>query len=245
MNAPDALRLRLLARVHDSVRVHREYVTVRADEGAWREAAPGARVRTLWAGTDARAELWRLAPGAALPWPDAALGQELLVVGGQLDSAEGSLKRYDHLLHEAASRVALAAGPDGADVYVRQRLTPGPVLEAHWWALAEGRARRSAGLDRRWFRTAPGVEVLRLAGDARVVSMLVRFDAGASVPDHGHDLDEDCLVLDGEMFLGDILLRAGDYQLAPAGGTHWGEMSDVGCVFFFHGAIDPVLNAKR
>jgi quercetin dioxygenase-like cupin family protein len=137
------------------------------------------------------------------------------------------------------------AGPDGAQVYARQRLAAGPALESHWWTLAEGRARRSAGLDRRWLRSAPGVEVLRLWGDARVVSMLVRFDAGASVPDHGHDLDEDCLVLDGEMFLGDILLRAGDYQLAPAGGTHWGEMSDVGCVFFFHGAIDPVLNTRR
>jgi quercetin dioxygenase-like cupin family protein len=87
--------------------------------------------------------------------------------------------------------------------------------------------------------------VLRLWGDARVVPMLVRFDAGAAVPDHGHELDEHCLVLDGAMFLGDILLRAGDHQLAPAGGGHWGETGDVGCVFFFYGAIDPVLNAKR
>jgi len=43
------------------------------------------------------------------------------------------------------------------------------------------------------------------------------------------------------MFLGDVLLQRGDYQLAPAGGGHFGETSDVGCTFFFHGAIDPVL----
>jgi hypothetical protein len=51
-------------------------------------------------------------------------------------------------------------------------------------------------------------------------------------------------VLQGEMFLGDILLRAGDYQLAPAGGTHFGETSDVGVLFFFHGALDPVLRGE-
>jgi quercetin dioxygenase-like cupin family protein len=245
MSAPQTLRRRLLARIHDSVQAHREYVTVRREQGEWHQSLAGARRRVLWSGPDARVELWRLDAGQALPWPDPALGQEVLVVGGRLDSAEGPLERYDHLVHETGSRLPLAAGPGGAEVYVRQRMAQGPPLEAHWWRLAEGRARRSAGLDRRWRRTAPGVEVLRLAGDAHVVSMLVRFDAGASVPDHGHELDEDCLVLDGEMFLGDILLRAGDYQLAPAGGSHWGEMSDVGCVFFFHGAIDPVLNTKR
>ena len=66
---------------------------------------------------------------------------------------------------------------------------------------------------------------------ADVVSMLVRFDAGASVPDHHHAIEEDSLVIDGEMFLGDLLLRQGDFQLAPAGGGHWGETSDVGCLF--------------
>jgi quercetin dioxygenase-like cupin family protein len=245
LNAPEALRRRLLTRVRRSVQAHREYATVRREQGAWRDATPGARVRDLWAGPHARAELWRLGPGVALPWPADALGQEVLVVVGALASAEGPLERYEHLQHEVSSRVPIAAGPVGTEVYVRHRLAEGPPLEAHWWRLAQGRACRSVGLERRWFRCAAGVEVLRLAGDARVVSMLVRFDAGASVPDHGHELDEDCLVLDGEMFLGDILLRAGDYQLAPAGGSHWGEMSDVGCVFFFHGAIDPVLDAKR
>ena len=72
----------------------------------------------------------------------------------------------------------------------------------------------------------------------------MRFAPGASVPDHGHALDEDCLVLQGEMFLGDILLRTGDYQLAPSGGSHFGETSDVGVLFFFHGALDPVLRGE-
>ena len=33
-------------------------------------------------------------------------------------------------------------------------------------------------------------------------------------------------LLDGEMFLGDILLRSGDYPPAPAGGRHVGATSE-------------------
>jgi quercetin dioxygenase-like cupin family protein len=183
--------------------------------------------------------------GAALPWPAEAWGQEVLIVRGSLDDGEGLLQPWDHLLHEAASRRPLRAGEQGAEVYLRERLAAGADIEAHWWALAAGQAQRCTSAQRRWRDAAPGVQALRLWGDARAVSMLVRFEAGASVPNHGHEIDEDCLVLDGEMFLGDILLRAGDYQLAPAGGTHWGEMSDVGCTFYFHGALDPVLTRGR
>ena len=82
---------------------------------------------------------------------------------------------------------------------------------------------------------------MALCGDKQVMSMLVRFEAGACVLDHQHAVDEDCLVLRGEMFLGDILLRTGDYQLAPAGGAHFDETSDVGATFYFHGALDPAL----
>src|SRR5450830_1183423 len=96
-----------------------------------------------------------------------------------------------------------------------------------------------------WIASGPGVKVCLLSGDAQVVSMLVRFEAGAGVNDHHHALDEDCLVLEGEMFLGDILLQPGDYQLARAGGGHFGEFSDVGVLFFFHGALDPVLRQPR
>jgi hypothetical protein len=35
------------------------------------------------------------------------------------------------------------------------------------------------------------------------------------------------------MFVGDILMRTGDYQLAPACGSPFGETSDVGVIFFF------------
>jgi quercetin dioxygenase-like cupin family protein len=187
--------------------------------------------------------------GAALPWPDDALGQELLVIDGALEAGSGrgeliSLARHEYCIRDHAADVPLRAVGAGTSVYVRQRLVglaQLPELEARWWRLAEGRARLVHRGSRRWTPVSAGVEVFALWGDRDVVSMLVRFAPGASVADHHHALDEDCLVLEGEMFLGDILLRLGDYQLAPAGGGHWGETSDVGVLFFFHGALDPVL----
>jgi len=247
---PDAsLRARVLARVQRSVALHREYTTVRRQHGVWAAAMPGVAARRLREDAVVRVELLRLDAGAVLPWPDDARAQELLVLSGALDAQpqEGQqvmLGPQDYAIRERDAGLGLRAAASGAEVYVRQRRVDAaqlPALEAHWWRLTQDRARLVQHERRRWSEVSPGVEALALWGDREVVSMLVRFAPGASVADHHHALDEDCLVLDGEMFLGDILLRAGDYQLAPAGGGHWGETSDVGVVFFFHGALDPVL----
>ena len=45
-----------------------------------------------------------------------------------------------------------------------------------------------------------------------------------------HPVDEECMMLSGEVFLGDILLQAGDYQHAPAGSEHLEMFSDTGAV---------------
>lgn len=248
---PDAtLRARVLARVQHSVALHREYTTVRREHGTWAAVAPGVAARRLREDAGVRVDLLRLDAGAELRWPDDARAQELLVLRGALDAQprDGEpavLGPQDYAIRERDAGLALCATSAGAEVYVRERRVDAgqlPPLEAHWWRLAQDRARLVRHGRRRWSEVSAGVEALALWGDREVVSMLVRFAPGASVPDHHHALDEDCLVLDGEMFLGDILLRAGDYQLAPAGGGHWGETSDVGVLFFFHGALDPILS---
>jgi anti-sigma factor ChrR (cupin superfamily) len=248
-----ALRRGLLDRAHHSAVAHREYSTVRIEDVAWQPVAPGVTGRLLRGDASTRVEVLRLVSGATLPWPEDAHAQEILVLQGALAApgaaasctgvpgAVGYCVRQRQLLGEPL--LALA----DATVYVRHLLaerTSLPDLEARWWEQA---CASTAWVDpgrRRWRESSAGVDVLPLRGDSDVVSMLVRFAAGASVPDHAHALDEDCLVLQGEMFLGDILLRTGDYQLAPAGGSHFGETSDVGVLFFFHGALDPVLKGQ-
>jgi anti-sigma factor ChrR (cupin superfamily) len=250
----DALGARLAVRARQSVQAHREYHTLRREDRRWAEAGPGVREATLWSGAEARVQLLELAPGAAVPWAADVRAQELLLVQGPLRArtpgavVERMLAPHSHVLRSDAGAGTLCAGDAPALVYLRQILVDPATLpepEASWWRLPRPPLHCVQPGERRWLPTFPGVEVLPLWGNAEITSMLVRFAAGAGVPDHRHAVHEDCLMLEGEMFLGDILLRPGDYQLAPAGGGHFGETSDVGGSFFFHGAIDPVLVPPR
>lgn len=251
-NPETPLRRRVLERVQRSVALHREYTTVRHNAVPAAGVAPGVVGQALWRGPAMRVARLTLDGGAELPWSDDAQGQELLLLRGALDAlpAGGAPMRLGPQGYGVRGRTAgttLRAAEPGTEVYLRERclgLERLPEMEARWWRLAQERSRFRPGDGRRWTAVSPGVEVSALCGDREVVSMLVRFAPGASVPDHHHALDEDCYVLDGEMFLGDILLRPGDYQLAPAGGGHWGETSDVGVLFFFHGWLDPVLTGR-
>jgi quercetin dioxygenase-like cupin family protein len=68
--------------------------------------------------------------------------------------------------------------------------------------------------------------------------MLYWAQPGAQVPLHTHGHDEECLTLQGEIFLDDVLLQAGDYQLAPAGSRHRITETDAGAVIYAHGDLD-------
>ena len=241
---------RLVLRAQRSVLAHLDYHTLRRRDRAWSAAGPGCQQALLCQTPAARISVLRLAPGAALPWPDDVTAQEILVLEGQLSAcAAGAgvavvLGQQGYALRGERGAGKLTAMAAGAQVYLRQmRVDPASLSapEAQWWRLQRAPLQLVPAGTRRWRPNFPGVEVLPLWGNAEVTSMLVRFAAGAGVPDHRHAVDEDCLMLAGEMFLGDVLLQPGDYQLAPAGGRHFGETSDVGGTFFFHGAIDPVL----
>lgn len=252
------MRSQLFDRVRSSVLAHSDFLTVRREDGAWHEGQDNLLARTLRCDSVSRVEVVRLRPGAVLAWPLGVTAQEILVLEGALAAAgadtplapagvapPGPGYAYQ-VRHRTANGPALLAQGD-TTLYLRNLLVDVdtlPALEAHWWRIPGPASGWVHTGRKRWVASSPGVEVLPLKGDSEVVSMLVRFAPGASVADHHHALDEDCLVLEGEMFLGDILLRAGDYQLAPAGGGHFGETSDVGVVFFFHGALDPVLRMK-
>lgn len=256
-------RMHLFDRVRRSALAHRDYLTVRREDGAWQTDAHGVRVRTLCAdrghGSHSRVEMVHLPDTAVLPWPQGVTAQEILVLGGALMAPRMepgtppgtdplTPPRYTyHLRHRASYGTPLHA-QGATTLYVRhllveaQSLSP---LEAQWWQPGGQASIVITPRSDAWIGMTPGIEVLPLRQENDVMSTLVRFAPGASVADHVHPLNEDCLVLDGELFLGDILLRTGDYQLAPAGGKHFGVASDVGALLFIHSAIDPVLMGKK
>ena len=63
----------------------------------------------------------------------------------------------------------------------------------------------------------PKVELKLLREDAFSRSFLLRLHPGAVLPPHEHPLEEECYCLEGEVRFGDLVVRAGDYHLAPPG----------------------------
>ncbi len=89
--------------------------------------------------------------------------------------------------------------------------------------------------ERRWHNLAPGIDMQMLRRASDTSSYLLRMAAGMSVPAHDHDADEECLVLEGDVWLGDTHAFAGDYHLARRGIPHGVIHTDTGCLLFLNG----------
>ncbi len=96
-----------------------------------------------------------------------------------------------------------------------------------------------------WVALAPRVRMKKLHQDAGGRSYLLRLEPGAVLPSHAHEGDEECLMMEGEVFLGELLVRAGDYHLAPAGTRHSGITSPAGALLFIRSAASHRYEARR
>lgn len=85
-----------------------------------------------------------------------------------------------------------------------------------------------------WTVLSPLVEmkVLHRSAADRTKSFLLRLHPGGSLPAHPHHADEECMVLEGEVLLGNTLAHAGDYHLAPKGIAHGVIQSATGALLF-------------
>lgn len=223
---------RLGGRLQQSVDAERGMVTVRRRRTEPEALADGVHQRWLYRAPEGRAlrpgeprtaRLIELQPGARLDLA-AAGGREFLVVRGSLTVDGEPLGLRDFLLLPAGATPQLASR-DGAHVFVRE---------------AEGPVERTLvrDADAGWPEFAPGIRrrVLWTAGGQ--AALLYRADPGASVPVHSHGHDEECLMVQGELFLDDLLLQQGDYQLAPAGTGHRITETDTGVIIYAHGDLD-------
>ncbi|MFO0840463.1 MAG: cupin domain-containing protein [Phycisphaerae bacterium] len=90
---------------------------------------------------------------------------------------------------------------------------------------------RRAG-DTPWEETGvAGVRVRRLFMDEKrdQFTALVQMDPGASYPRHVHNGPEECLVISGDLHVGDTVMHAGDYQRAGVGSHHVVQRTERGC----------------
>ena len=85
------------------------------------------------------------------------------------------------------------------------------------------------------------MKVLRFAETAkRAPTFLLKFDPGASYPNHSHPAGEEVYVLEGEVRFGPDQLKAGDYLYTAPGATH-SVYSKSGCVLLFMVPEEVVL----
>ncbi len=214
---PAPLGRRLLARVAASRAASATMTTRRRPWSAEPEAvADGVQVWPL----QGSSRLIELQAGCRWALPDGA--QELLLLDGELQADARRLVGLQH---------AVLAGGTALQAHGRCRLylrshrdgpfaSPGPPAHPAWEPLRQG------------------VEICPLHAEGGAISLLARFAAGASVPAHAHGIAEECLMVEGELFLGDLLLPEGGFQAAPAGSSHGALFADAPCLLFFHGAID-------
>jgi quercetin dioxygenase-like cupin family protein len=236
------LSARLLGRVNRSVLALQGFITVRHGATPWTDWRDGVRMRLLHEYGPLRSQMLELQPGAVLSLTSDAAAQEVMVLRGTLTGSV-PLGPQSFLLRNSAAPDAWVA-PQGALLYVRELHGPRdalPEAEARWWPMEGAATIIVATSDEGWLPFSPGVQVKLLAGSDEATSMLARFQPGARVVRHSHGLPEDCVMVQGDLYLGDLLLREGEYQLAPAGSWHDGVLSDHGSVLYFHGAIDAAL----
>lgn len=237
-SAAQPLRRRLLQRLADSRSEAAGKVTARLSRVPGAVVADGVSVRTLYAsaagralrpGEPLRAVVVELQPGARWAGPGAAHHREWLVLRGSAQVGPAVLSLRDYRIAPAGVAAEAVHSPSGALLFLRESEArpqdSGGALTVH-----------DAGSD--WPDFAPGVRRRVLWQSNGQAAMLYHAEPGASVPLHTHGHDEECLMLEGELFLDDILLQKGDYQLAPAGTRHRVTETDTGVILYAHGDLD-------
>ena len=91
-----------------------------------------------------------------------------------------------------------------------------------------------------WERTAiEGVAIRTLFVDQEnnQFTALVRMQPGSSYPRHVHAGPEQCLVIEGDLRVGEEVLHAGDYQRAPTGSRHGVQSTEHGCLLLITSSL--------
>lgn len=237
-----AMRQGLMSRVASNIAKQADFLTVRAKHGEWHALKPGIRVKPLWQGLHGSSVLIEFAPGASLLPHRHNWLEEGIVLSGELQMAELTLGPLDYHVSPAGSRHAPIESKQGALAYLRGTSigdNAHVLLEVIGGLLPFGKdSSRSvfAHEQETWLPVAAGVEKKILCTADDRTSAFYRFAAGGKLLQQFHKLEQEYMVLTGDVFMDDSLLRGGDFRLAPAGSRHEEVFSDVGATIFVRGA---------
>ena len=156
-----------------------------------------------------------------------------LLRGDQRRAAEDRLTSDSGLRQDAEGWQAKLAPLDGAE---SEPLPPGSfekiltrIDEAGMFL--PGTATRRA-VDAEWKQHSEGIvfRVLKIDEQRQRQTLLVKMQPGAILKAHSHQFEEECLVIEGDLRYGDLVLRSGDYHHAMAGAHHADGITSTGCL---------------
>lgn len=227
---PDAqqhakIHARLFARVKNSLARESARITIRHNEGHWQTIRPGVRAKAL--NQDQRTFILDLTAGSSLPMHRHHEDEECVVLGGTAQLGDLTVHAGDYHFAHAGSRHGKITSQTGALLYLRG-IPIGHNTEVArdlLTAYLPGKGRDHATIrsdEGKWATLAPGIQCKTLSNDGTSYSSMVRMTPATiwESPEESLVNNEEFLLLDGDVFIGDTLMQAGDWQLAPKGTKH-------------------------
>jgi hypothetical protein len=93
-----------------------------------------------------------------------------------------------------------------------------------------------------WIEVSPGlkIKIMNRIEAANRQTFMAWLQPGAEYVDHDHDQDEEIYMIEGDLIIGDLVLKAGDFHVARAGRHHPVHRTMAGCLCLISQAISPI-----
>lgn len=93
-----------------------------------------------------------------------------------------------------------------------------------------------------WTEVSPGLKI-KLMNRIEALNrqtFLAWLQPGAEYIDHDHDQDEEIYMIEGDLIIGELVLKAGDFHVARQGRHHPVHRTKTGCLCLISQAISPL-----
>ena len=93
-----------------------------------------------------------------------------------------------------------------------------------------------------WIDVSPGLKIKMMNRIEALnrETFMAWLQPGAEYVDHDHDQDEEIYMIEGDLIIGDVVLKAGDFHVARAGRHHPVHRTTAGCLCIISQAIGPI-----
>jgi putative transcriptional regulator len=93
-----------------------------------------------------------------------------------------------------------------------------------------------------WKDVSPGLRIKVLNEIAAIgrQTFMAELKPGAEYADHDHAQEEEIYMISGDLIIGELVLKAGDFHVAKSGKHHPVHRSRTGCLCIISQAIGPV-----